>query len=85
MKIKNRQEVLVMVTIGVVVLAVGVNFILPPIQGWWSDRQKQISDLRDKIKDGKVMIARAKFTRDHWNDMRENSLPASAPALPGEP
>jgi Tfp pilus assembly protein PilO len=79
MKIKNRQEFLVMVTIGVVVLAVVVNFILPPIQGWWSDLQKQISDLRDEIKDGKVMIARAKFTRDHWNDMRENSLPASAP------
>ena len=79
MKIKNRQEFLVMVTIGVVVLAVVVNFILPPIQGWWSDRQKQISDLRDKIKDGKVMIARDKFTRDHWNDMRENSLPASTP------
>ena len=77
MKIKNRQEFLVMVTIGVVVLAVVVNFVLPPIQGWWSDRQKQISDLRDKIKDGKVMIARDKFTRDHWNDMRENSLPAS--------
>jgi Tfp pilus assembly protein PilO len=79
MKIKNRQEFLVMVTIGVVVLAVVVNFILPLIQGWWSDRQGQIRSLRDKIKDGKTMIARDKITRDDWNNMRENSLPASAP------
>ena len=79
MKIKNRQDFLVMVTVGVVVLAVVVNFILPPVQGWWSDRQKEISDLRDKVRDGKGMIARDKFTRDHWKEMRENSLPASAP------
>ena len=79
MKIKNRQEFLVMVTIGVLVLAVVVNFILPPIQGWWSDRQKQISDLRDKVKDGNQMIKRDAVIRNHWKDMRENSLPASAP------
>jgi Tfp pilus assembly protein PilO len=80
MKIKNRQEFLVMVTIGVVLLAGLVNFILPPIQGWWSDRQKQISDLRDKVKDGAQMIKRDSVIRSHWKDMRENSLPASAPA-----
>ncbi len=79
MKIKNRQEFLVMVTIGVVLLAVVVNFILPPIQGWWSDRQRQISDLRDKVKDGNQMIKRDAVIRNHWKDMRENSLPASAP------
>jgi len=79
MNIKNRQEFLVMLTIGVVALALVVNFILPPIQGWWHDRQAQISDLRQKVKDGKSMIARDRFIREHWNDMRENSLPASAP------
>jgi Tfp pilus assembly protein PilO len=80
MKIKNRQDFLVMVTAVVVVLAIVVNFILPPIQGWWSDRQKQIADLRDKVKDGTQMIKRDAVIRNHWRDMRENSLPASAPA-----
>jgi Tfp pilus assembly protein PilO len=80
MKIKNRQDFLVMLTAVVVGLAVVVNFILPPIQGWWSDRQRQIHDLREKVTDGKQMVKRDAIIRNHWNDMRENSLPASAPA-----
>jgi len=79
MKIKNRQDFLVVVTIVVVALAVAVNFILPPILDWWSDRQKQISDLRDKVRDGTQMIRRETAIRSHWEDMRENSLPPSAP------
>ena len=74
MKIKNRQDVLVVVTIAVVALAVAVNFILPPIIDWWSARQKQIADLRGKIKDGTQMIHRETYMRSRWHDMQANAL-----------
>lgn len=75
MKIKNRQDFLVVLTIAAVALAVLVNFIFPPIIGWWSDRQKQISDLRDKVKNGNYMMNRESAIRDHWQQMQANALP----------
>ena len=48
-KIKNRQEFLVMLTIAAVGLFVGVNFVFTPLQDWWSERQTQIRELRDKV------------------------------------
>jgi len=79
MKIKNRQDFLVVLTLVVVALAVVVNFIFPPILGWWSDRQKQIRDLGSQIKDGNQMIRREAALRSKWDDMRTNALPASMP------
>ena len=79
MKLKNRQDLLVVLTVAVVVLAVAVNFIFPPIVGWWSDRQKQIADLRGKVKAGNRMIKREPTLHSQWDDMRNNALPASMP------
>src|ERR1017187_6197148 len=79
MKIKNRQDFLVVLTLAVVGLAVAVNFIFPPILGWWSDRQKQVADLRDKVKNGNLMIRRETALRNQWHDMRHNALPVSVP------
>ena len=52
MKIKNRQEFLVMLTVAAFALLVGVNFILEPLGGWWSARQTQIKELRTKVTEG---------------------------------
>jgi len=79
MKIKNRQDFLVVLTLVVVALAVAVNFIFPPILGWWSERQKQIRDLGNQVKEGTSMIRREAALRSHWDDMRHNALPASMP------
>jgi len=79
MKIKNRQDVLVVVTLAVVALAVAVNFIFPPILGWWSDRQRLIRELGGEIKDGNQMIRREAALRSHWDEMRHNALPANMP------
>ncbi len=75
MKIKNRQEFLVLLTIVAVALFVAVNFIFTPLQGWWLDRQKQIQTLAGKVKDGRVMVAREQVIRGHWDAMRTNALP----------
>lgn len=77
MKIKNRQEFLVALTVAAVALFVGVNFIFTPLQGWWSTRQKEIKTLTARVKDGRVMVAREQVIRGHWGEMRTNSLPTS--------
>lgn len=82
MKIKSRQDWLVVLTLGVVALAVTVNFILPPVLGWWSDRQKQIRELGNRVKEGNVTIRRETALRSHWDEMRHNALPGTK-AEPG--
>jgi Tfp pilus assembly protein PilO len=76
-KIENRQQFLVMLTIAAVALFVGVNFILEPLGGWWSSRQAQIKQLRDRVHDGQLLINRETGLRDQWDTMRNNSLPAN--------
>ena len=82
MKIKNRQDFLVVLTLAVVGLAVAVNFIFPPILGWWSSRQKQIRDLGSRVKEGNVTLRREAALRSHWDEMRHNALPGTK-AEPG--
>ena len=35
MKVKNRQDLLVLLTIVAAGLFVGVNFVFTPLQNWW--------------------------------------------------
>jgi len=77
MKIKNRQDFLVALTIGAVALFVAVNFIFTPLAGWWATRSAQIKDLHAKIDNGKGLISREAYIRSHWSDMRAGALPAN--------
>jgi len=76
-KIKNRQELLVVLTIAAFALLVGVNFILEPLGGWWSSRQAQIRELHTKVDDGNRLLKREAGIRSRWTDMRANALPAN--------
>ena len=74
MKIENRQQFLVAVTIAVGVLAIAVNFVLFPLGDWWSSRQKQIADLRVKVADGQKLIKREAGVRSQWDEMQAVNL-----------
>jgi Tfp pilus assembly protein PilO len=76
-KIKNRQQFLVVLTIAAFALLVGVNFILEPLGGWWSSRQAQIKDLRTKVDDGNHLLKREAGIRSRWAEMQANALPAN--------
>lgn len=80
MKIKNRQEFLVVLTIAAAGLFVAVNFVFTPMQGWWSARQARVRDLRAKVAEGNQLIRREAGIRSHWDDMRANALPANTSA-----
>jgi len=77
MKIENRQQFLVVLTIAAAALFVGVNFIIEPLGGWWSSRQKQIRELRVKVAEGRQIIKREDGIRRRWADMQTNALPAN--------
>ena len=77
MKIENRQQFLVVLTIAAAALFVGVNFIITPLGGWWSSRQKQIKELRVKVTEGRQLIKREESIRRRWEDMQANALPAN--------
>jgi len=77
MKIKNRQQFLVALTIGVAALYLGVNFVYTPLSDWWSSRSAQIRDLREKVSDGNQLIKREAGIRSHWSEMQANALPSN--------
>lgn len=76
MKIENRQKFLLILAIAAAGLYVGVNFILTPLGDWWSARSKQITTLRDQVKDGNYLIKHEDSIRGHWGQMCSNALPA---------
>jgi Tfp pilus assembly protein PilO len=75
MKIENRQQFLVALTIGAVALLIGVNFILEPLSNLWSARSAQIRQLRAKVTEGRLLIQRETGLRSRWDGMRSNALP----------
>jgi hypothetical protein len=77
MKIKNRQDMLVMLVVVAAGLFVGVNFIFTPLQNWWLDRQAQVHQLQAKVKEGSQLIRREDGIRSLWADTRNHALPPS--------
>ena len=77
MKIENRQQFLVVLTIAAFALLVGVNFILTPLAGWWSSRQVQIKELRVKVDEGNHLLKREAGIRSRWVEMAANALPSN--------
>jgi Tfp pilus assembly protein PilO len=76
MKIKNRQDFLVVLTIAAVGLFLGINFVFTPLQNWWSDRQDQVRSLRERVKNGTQLLRREAGVRSLWANMQTNALPA---------
>ncbi len=77
MKIQNRQQFLVALTIAALALLISVDFIFTPLAGWWHSRSAQIKDLRDKVSNGQQLIRREAGIRSHWSDMQGGALPAN--------
>ena len=73
MNLKNRQDFLVMLTIVAAGLFVSVNFVFTPLQNWWSERQTQVRQLREEVKDGNQLIKSEARVRNRWDAMRARS------------
>jgi len=78
MKIENRQQFLIVLTVGAVALLVGVNFIFQPLSNLWSARSAQIKELHAKVSEGKILAQREAAIRSRWDQMSANVLPANS-------
>ena len=74
--LKNRQQLLALFAGAVIGLFVLDRLVVTPIVASWKTRSETIVKLRESIRKGRSLIERETITRNAWNDMRKNTLPA---------
>ncbi|MCX6914861.1 MAG: hypothetical protein NT167_17725 [Verrucomicrobia bacterium] len=78
MQIKNRQQILIMVTIAAVSLFAADRLVLSPLLKAWSVRATRIADLRKNIDRANAMMQREQLPnqsiRSRWEQMSRNTL-----------
>jgi Tfp pilus assembly protein PilO len=75
MKIENRQQFLIVLTVAAFALLIGDRVIFEPLVHFWSTRSADIRVLRDEVREGNVLKNRESALRQRWNDMQSNALP----------
>ncbi|MEY4387252.1 MAG: hypothetical protein RLY20_2535 [Verrucomicrobiota bacterium] len=73
---KNRQHVLMAVTLVVVALFVGEKVLFTPLWNAWKNRSARITELKRKVHEGEVLIQRGDSLDSRWADFRKNALPS---------
>ena len=77
MHIKNRQQILVAAAIAVVALFALDKILVSPLIKAWQERTKSITELRNRVANGRGLVSRERGLRNHWAEMQTNSLPAN--------
>lgn len=84
MQIKNRQQLLIIVTVVAVALFAGDRLVLTPLLNMWKARAKRISDLRKDISRGNSLVQREQLPgqsiHGRWLQMTNNTLPNNTSA-----
>jgi hypothetical protein len=80
MEIKNRQQFLVVLTIGVAALLVCDRLVFEPLAKWWKVRATTVAGLRQQVNNGRQLLRREQVIRSQWDQMRTNTLPADTSA-----
>ncbi|MDB6018670.1 MAG: hypothetical protein JWR19_3159 [Pedosphaera sp.] len=80
MKINNRQQLLIIVTMVAAAVFIGDRLILSPLISVWHGRNAEIKDLKDRIRDGNLLVNREHIVRERWEGMQTNTLPSQISA-----
>jgi Tfp pilus assembly protein PilO len=75
MKIENRRNFLIVLTLAALALYAGDWLILEPTIKWWKSREAAVVELRRQVSDGKFLIQREQDIRNRWAQMQTNALP----------
>ena len=67
MKIENRQQLLIVLTVAVGVLYAADQMVFEPLIGWWKSRAKTVAALRTQVHDGRLLIQREAGLRSRWD------------------
>jgi Tfp pilus assembly protein PilO len=74
MQIKNRQQLLIIVTVSAVALFAADKLLLTPLSNAWDKRAARITELRKQLATSKAYQARETGLRNHWRDMSRKTL-----------
>lgn len=75
MKIKNRQRLLVVLAVTAFALLIGDKIVFTPLVNSWKARTVTITELRQKIAKGELLVTREQVVRDRWTQMQHDMLP----------
>jgi hypothetical protein len=73
-QIKNRQQMLIIVTIAAIALFAGDRLVLSPLTTAWKARSARIAKLRKEVDDGKRLLLRERVLRSRWDEMSHKTL-----------
>ena len=80
MKIKHRQQLLLIVAAAVVGVFIADKIVFTPLTNAWKARSERIADLRNRVTKGEDLLKLGQDYRSRWNHMQTNTLP-STPSL----
>ncbi|MFZ0826443.1 MAG: hypothetical protein WAO02_03375 [Verrucomicrobiia bacterium] len=78
MKIENRQQLLIVLTVAVGLLYAADQLMFEPMVKWWKARSETVAGLRAQVTNGRLLIQRETSLRSRWDQMRTNTLPNNA-------
>jgi type II secretion system (T2SS) protein M len=75
MGFKNRERILIFVSLLCVAFLVGDKFIITPLASRWTKKSASISELEQSIEKASLVLRRKDLLSERWNDMKMKCLP----------
>jgi hypothetical protein len=73
-QIKDRQKMLIIVTVVAVSLFAADHLVRAPLVNAWSTRAAQLTELRNKVARGRMLLQRERGISNHWEAMQRKAL-----------
>lgn len=74
MQIKNRQQLLLVLSLSALGLFAADQLLLEPLIATWNARSKRITNLRAQVAQGKALLQREQVIRGRWREWERNTL-----------
>lgn len=78
MKIRNRQQWLMLIAGAALALLVADRAVFTPLTRLWKARAAKMDELRKQIEQGTQLLQREQVIRRRWEQMRRATLPANS-------
>jgi Tfp pilus assembly protein PilO len=78
MNIKNREQFLMVLTVIALAILLGNWVVYEPLSKLWKARESSITELRQQVSSGRLMLRRESSIRNRWSQMQINALPGAA-------
>jgi len=73
-QIKNRQQLLTILTLTAIGLLVLDKIVSPPLTKMWNDRSARIATLQKQVKEGEILRHRKDSLRSRWAQIQSGTL-----------